>query len=76
MGVFKIGVPGTDFKSVPLAFSREGRLMMIYPVRYQVNKKIEIAQALSEDAEDDLIVGLFVTMNKHVPERCHVLEGR
>jgi hypothetical protein len=47
-----------------------GYLLIIYPVCYQADKKIKIAQALSEEAEDDFIVGLFVTMNKHVPEGC------
>jgi len=43
---------------------------------YQADKKIKIVQALFEDAEDDLVVGLFVSMNEHVPEGSHVLECR
>jgi hypothetical protein len=50
--------------------------LFFYPVHYKTDKKIKIPQALSEDAEDDLVVRLFVTVNKHVPEGGHVLERR
>lgn len=54
----------------------KGRFSSFDPVRYQADQEIKIPQALSEDAEDDLVVGLFVTMNEHVSERGHVLECR
>jgi hypothetical protein len=65
----KLGV-----RSLNLAFCMGGYLLIIYPVRYQADKKIKIAQALSKEAEDDFIVSFFVTMNEHVPEGGHVLE--
>ena len=48
--------------------------LIFYPFHYQTDKKIKIFQVLFEDAKDNLVIGLFVTIYEHVPEGRHVLK--